>query len=215
MHNFEVDSLCYFVRLSYEYWKHSGVHQIFDIEFLNAAKIIINLWEIEQEHQTRSTYSYPELIHDGRGPKFCKTNFIWGAFRPSDDRCQYSFNIAANMFVSISLEYFDEIFRNFFKNEVEILKKIKKLKEELDFEIFNKGVIDTPIGKVYAYEVDGCGSYFLGDDANVPSLLSMFYLGYKNPFDISNEILENTKKYSLSKSNPFYFTSRLSSGIGL
>lgn len=34
-------------------------------------------------------------------------------------------------------------------------------------------------GKVYAYEVDGYGQYMLMDDANVPSLLAMDYLGYE------------------------------------
>lgn len=31
---------------------------------------------------------------------------------------------------------------------------------------------------IYAYETDGYGMYNLMDDANVPSLLAMDYLGY-------------------------------------
>lgn len=32
-------------------------------------------------------------------------------------------------------------------------------------------------GTIYAFEVDGFGNHFLMDDANVPSLLAMPYLG--------------------------------------
>ena len=38
-------------------------------------------------------------------------------------------------------------------------------------------------GEIFAYEVDGMDNYVLMDDANVPSLLSIPYLGYASADD--------------------------------
>ena len=50
-------------------------------------------------------------------------------------------------------------------------------------------------GRIYAYEVDGLGHSLLVDDANVPSLLSIPYLGYE--YDI--HVFANTKRFLFSK----------------
>ena len=65
----------------------------------------------------------------------------------------------------------------------------------------SRGLGDVYKRQVYAYETDGFGMYNLMDDANVPSLLSMDYLGY--PSD--KEIAGNTRRLLLSEANPFYF----------
>ena len=65
-------------------------------------------------------------------------------------------------------------------------------------------------GDVYAYEVDGFGMFNLMDDANVPSLLSMEYLGYKG----DKKTMENTRKFILSEANPYYYTGKYASGVG-
>ena len=67
------------------------------------------------------------------------------------------------------------------------------------------------LGKVYAYEVNGFGSYNLMDDANVPSLLSLPYLDAKPAAD---PIYQNTRKLILSENNPFFFKGRVAEGIG-
>ena len=64
---------------------------------------------------------------------------------------------------------------------------------------------------MYAYEVDGLGNYLLMDDANVPSLLSMPYIGY---CDVDDRIYQNTRRFVLSEKNPFYYTGSCMTGIG-
>lgn len=66
-------------------------------------------------------------------------------------------------------------------------------------------------GKVYAYELDGYGQYLLMDDANVPSLLAMDYLGYEAD---DREVVENTRKFILSSANPYYYEGTKARGIG-
>ena len=63
----------------------------------------------------------------------------------------------------------------------------------------------------YAYEVDGFGQYNVMDDANLPSLLSMPYIGY---CDKENERYQNTREMVLSERNPYYFLGKVLTGIG-
>ena len=66
-------------------------------------------------------------------------------------------------------------------------------------------------GKIYAYEVDGFGNYFLMDDANVPSLLAMPYLG---DVSLDDSIYQNTRRYVWSEDNPYFFRGKAGEGIG-
>jgi hypothetical protein len=64
---------------------------------------------------------------------------------------------------------------------------------------------------MFLNEVDGRGNYFKYDDANVPSLMSAPYLGYCSPDD---EIYKNTRKFILSKKNPYYYEGKYAKGVG-
>jgi meiotically up-regulated gene 157 (Mug157) protein len=44
------------------------------------------------------------------------------------------------------------------------------------------------------------------DDANVPSLLSMPYLGYRSPHDPDGAIANNTRRFVLSEGNRYFYT---------
>jgi meiotically up-regulated gene 157 (Mug157) protein len=73
-------------------------------------------------------------------------------------------------------------------------------------------VVSHPkFGKVYAFEVNGYGSFNIMDDANVPSLLALPYLGAVKAND---PIYINTRKLILSSENPFYFQGTAAKGIG-
>jgi meiotically up-regulated gene 157 (Mug157) protein len=66
-------------------------------------------------------------------------------------------------------------------------------------------------GRIYAYEVDGFGNAFMMDDANIPSLLSLPYLGSVSAKD---PIYKNTRKFVLSEWNPYFFKGEAGEGIG-
>jgi meiotically up-regulated gene 157 (Mug157) protein len=218
---YEIDSLCYPVQLAYLYWKATGNTQIFDIEFKQTIRTIINVWQIEQRHHEKSPYSFlrlqegsmenGQLYNNGRGMPVNYTGMTWSGFRPSDDACTFGYLIPSNMFAVVILGYIKEFAKEVFKDP-ELENAADELRLEIDRGIRTYGIYNHPkYGKIYAYETDGFGNYNLMDDANVPSLLSLPYIGYTTVHD---PIYINTRKFILSKDNPYYYEGKYAKGIG-
>lgn len=216
---YEIDSLCFPVRLIYKYWKKSNDTSFFNDTIKNVFEIIIDLWKTEQHHFEKSDYSFQRLncapsdtlTNNGLGDKVAYTGMTWSGFRPSDDACKYGYLIPSNMFATVVLDYIEEIAEVIY-NDLQLKNKALELKLQIEEGINKFGIVETEeFGKIYAYEVDGLGNYNLMDDANVPSLLSIPYLGYR---DIDDEIYQNTRKFILSKNNPYYFEGTVAKGIG-
>jgi meiotically up-regulated gene 157 (Mug157) protein len=86
------------------------------------------------------------------------------------------------------------------------------LRTDIERGIQTYGTVAHPrFGRIYAYETDGFGNSGLMDDANVPSLLSIPYLGYRARTD---PVYLNTRRFVLSAENPYYFEGRVARGIG-
>ena len=89
--------------------------------------------------------------------------------------------------------------------------EMETLVSEISEGIQKFAVVDSEFGKIYAYEVDGLGGVNLMDDANVPSLLSLPYLGYCTADD---PVYKNTRRFVLSEKNPYYFKGKAAAGVG-
>ncbi|WP_427050775.1 glycoside hydrolase family 125 protein [Paenibacillus sp. TC-CSREp1] len=216
---YEIDSLAYPIQLSYLLWRNTGRIDQFNTVFREAVSRIIALWQVEQHHETRSPYTFqrldaPEtdtLTREGRGTETVYTGMTWSGFRPSDDRCEYGYLIPSNMFAVVALRYVQEIALKVLQDN-EMAEAARKLAEQIDEGIRKYGIVEHPeYGMIYAYETDGQGNYNLMDDANVPSLLSLPYLGYVTEDD---EIYQNTRRFILSKANPYFYEGSAASGIG-
>lgn len=216
---FEVDSLCYPLQLAYLLWKNTGCTTQFEGDFQAGVEKILEVFTTEQYHEEKSHYRFNRnngyyrdtLSKDGKGALVKSgTGLIWSGFRPSDDACTYGYLIPSNMFAVVALGYLEEMEREIFHNE-ELAERAKALKEEIQRAIETIGKTFTEeFGMVYAYETDGYGMYNLMDDANVPSLLAMSYLGYEGEPEVSS----NTRRFLLSEANPFYFKGDKAAGIG-
>ena len=216
---FEVDSLCYPLQLAYLLWKNTGCTTQFEGDFQAGVEKILEVFTTEQFHEEKSHYRFNRnngyyrdtLSRDGKGALVKSgTGLIWSGFRPSDDACTYGYLIPSNMFAVVALGYLEEMEREIFHNE-ELAERAKALKEEIQRAIETIGKTFTEeFGMVYAYETDGYGMYNLMDDANVPSLLAMSYLGYEGEPEVSS----NTRRFLLSEANPFYFKGDKAAGIG-
>lgn len=216
---FEVDSLCYPIQLAWMLWKNTGCTDQFDGNFRIGARKILNVFRTEQNHEYHSAYRFVRegsfytdtLSRDGRGA-FVRPDIgmVWSGFRPSDDACTYGYLVPSNMFAVVALGYLEEIAEKILCDEM-LAKEAGSLREQIHTAIEEYGRTRTEtFGMVYAYEADGYGMFNLMDDANVPSLLSMSYLGY--PAD--RETMEHTRKMILSEANPYYYKGTEAAGIG-
>lgn len=216
---YEIDSLCYPIQLAYLLWKTTDDTSHLGEEFHQAVRTILDVFKTEQHHEEKSTYRFERetqlhtetLTRDGLGGEVGYTGMTWCGFRPSDDACTYGYLVPANMFAVVALRYAAEMLDEVVK-DVELAEECRELAAEIREGIEKYGVINHPhFGKIYAYEVDGLGNYLLMDDANVPSLLAAPYLGY---CDFEDEIYQNTRKFILSRNNPFYYEGSIAKGIG-
>jgi meiotically up-regulated gene 157 (Mug157) protein len=208
---FELSSLVYPIWFSYTYWKQTGNDSIFTDDEAIAFQRVLQVMRVEQHHATLSHYTHPELANHGRGSAVTYTGMVWTGFRASDDAARYHYNIPDNMLAVVVLRELAEIERSVYHNEA-TAREAEELANEIQdgIERFGTVVVDG-IGKMYAYEVDGLGHVNLMDDANVPSLLSIPYLGYST---IADPTYQNTRRFVLSPRNPYFFTGKYASGIG-
>ncbi|MGE8081279.1 glycoside hydrolase family 125 protein [Peribacillus loiseleuriae] len=216
---YEIDSLCYPIQLSYLFWKSTGRTSHFNEMFQEAVAKIIETWKTEQNHEENSSYLFERdncptqdtLSHDGKGAPVGYTGMTWSGFRPSDDACQYGYLIPANMFAVVVLNQLKEIAEEVLEDN-NLAKTAYELANEIDQGIQHFGKVEHPIyGTIYAYETDGLGNYNLMDDANVPSLLALPYLGYCG---VDDPVYQNTRNFILSPENPYYYQGKVAKGIG-
>ncbi len=216
---YEVDTLCYPIWIIHEYFTRTKDKSIFTEEVKRVFVIVMDLWKKEQRHDSASGYSFVRLncppsdtlTREGKGEPTAYTGMTWSGFRPSDDACKYGYLIPSNMFATVVLTYIAEFSVNIYKDNA-LATRAKELKEEIEGGIRDFGIIrDDEFGEIYVYESDGLGNYHLMDDANVPSLLSIPWLTYKGSDDA---IYQNTRRFILSKKNPYYYEGSIAQGIG-
>lgn len=216
---YELDSLCFPVKLAYSFWRATGQDSVFDEASYQALNRVLQVIKTEQRHMEQSPYFFVRqtiqetetLQNEGKGMPVNYTGMTWSGFRPSDDACLFGYNIPSNMFAVVVLGYIREIALEVFQDE-RMAERAEKLRKEIDYGIRTYGIVDHPkFGKIYAYETDGFGNYCLMDDAGTPGLLSIPYIGYVSAED---PIYQNTRRFALSFDNPFYFEGKFAKGIG-
>ena len=215
----EIDSLCYVMRLSYHYWKTTGDASIFDEDWKNAMLLILKTFREQQRKENKGSYKFQRgngnpldtQFGGGYGNPTHKNGLIHSMFRPSDDATFYPYLVSSNMFAVVSLRQISEIFKTIFSS-LNVDNQFIELANEVDEAIKNYAIFERKdFGKIYALEIDGFGNALFMDDANVPNLLSIPYLGYTSYHD---EVYKNTRKFSLSTANPWFNEGKFAKGIG-
>jgi meiotically up-regulated gene 157 (Mug157) protein len=215
----EIDSLCYPIRLSYNYWKTTNDASPFDENWKKAMQLVVKTFKEQQRKDSTSPYSFMRKTErsidtpplDGYGYPTKPVGLICSMFRPSDDVTLFPFLVPSNFFAVTSLRQISEMILSIFKDEI-FSNECLALASEVEMALLKYAVVNHPkFGKVYAYEVDGFGNHLFMDDANAPSLLSMPYFG---SCSLDDEIYQNSRKMILSDSNPYYYEGKFGKGIG-
>jgi len=215
----EIDSLCYPVRLAYNYWKTTGDTSVFDKEWQRAARLIYQTFTEQQRKKDKGPYRFQRrterksdtLTCDGWGQPVKPVGMIVSCFRPSDDSTDLGFLVPSNLFAVKSLRQLAEIWDKVVGDR-EAAGQCRALADEVEQAVRKYAVGRHPEhGEVYAFEADGFGNTLFMDDANVPSLLALPYLECVADND---EIYKNPRRMVWSDSNPYFFKGSVGEGIG-
>jgi meiotically up-regulated gene 157 (Mug157) protein len=215
----EIDSLCYPIRLAHGYWQTTGDTSVFDDEWQKAARAVLATFKVQQRKTDNGPYKFQRITEtstdtlplSGYGNPTNKVGLVHSMFRPSDDACIYPFLIPSNLFAQKALMHLVHIYTMVF-NDAAMVTECTALANEIGLALEKYAFVNHPIhGKIMAYEVDGFGNTLCMDDANVPSLLGLPYLGCVEPAD---EVYQNTRRFVLSADNPYFFKGQYAEGIG-
>jgi len=214
---YELDSLCYPIRLAHGYWKQTGDTAPFDARWKQAMTLVVQTMRVQQRKhgdgpyhfQRTSDRSTETLPAEGYGNPVNPVGLIASGFRPSDDACIFPFLVPSNLFAVTSLRQLAEMAKTILHDDA-LANDAHSLANEVESALQQYAIARTSTGTIWAYEVDGFGSQLLMDDANVPSLLGLPYL--ESSPDAA--LYARTRDFVWSNRNPWFFRGSAGEGIG-
>ncbi|MGA2863612.1 MAG: glycoside hydrolase family 125 protein [Verrucomicrobiota bacterium] len=215
----EIDSLCYPIRLAYHYWKSTGDTAPLDAAWREAVTKTLQTFRQQQRKAGKGPYRFlrrtetqtDTLAGGGYGQPAQPVGLICSMFRPSDDATLFPFLVPSNFFAVVSLRQGAEMLEQIHHDQ-DTAAQCRALAAEVEQALRRHAVVNhDQFGPVYAYEVDAFGNFYCIDDGNVPSLLSLPYLGAVKPDD---QLYLNTRRLVLSAGNPYYCKGKAAEGPG-
>ncbi|HEX7326415.1 MAG TPA: glycoside hydrolase family 125 protein [Rhodanobacteraceae bacterium] len=215
----EVDSLCWPIRMMHGYWRATGDGVPFDDDWRAAMRRVVQTFRAQQRKHGHGPYHFQRettnptdtLMLGGYGNPARPVGMIYSMFRPSDDACTFPLFVPANWFAVVSLRQLAEMSRAL-HNDVTFAGECEALAAEVEAALRKYALMHDAQGQdFWAYEVDGYGDQSFMDDANVPSLLGLPYLGCCKRDDPR---YLRTRARAWGGRNPYYFTGTAADGIG-
>ncbi|HEX4296672.1 MAG TPA: glycoside hydrolase family 125 protein [Devosia sp.] len=214
-HKWEPDSLAAFCRLAAGYWQASGSTQPFDVRWRAALEQVLRTLRTEQRLDGTTPYRFhrpdgdpTDLVpNQGRGAPTRPNGMVHGAFRPSDDACVLPLNVPVNLALAAALEQVAPVAAA--ADATACAAEAMALAAEIRAGVARDGMGES--AEAWAYEVDGLGGHLDMDDANVPSLLALPYLGACRADDPRYLA---TRRRVLSARNPWWFSGAAAEGVG-
>src|SRR5262249_34898595 len=195
----EIDSLCYPIRLAHGYWAATGDTKPFDDDWRAAMHKVLQTFREQQRKHDHGPYHFQRTspiptetqMLAGYGNPTRPNGMIHSMFRPSDDACVYPLFVPANLFAVLSLRQLAKMSRAIHHDQA-FANDCEALADEVEQAVNKDGRMRDADGReCWAYEIDGLGNQLFMDDANVPSLLGLPYLGC---CDRNDPVYRNTRK---------------------
>ena len=214
----ELDSLCCVMRLAHGYWHATGDGSPFDERWRESTRLILRTLREQQRKsgpgpyhfQRRTSWNPDSAPGNGYGNPIRPVGLIVSLFRPSDDAAVFPFLIPANMFAVVALRNLAQML-DALGGSADLAADCRALADEVAGALSAYAIDRGRPGRSWAYEVDGFGNALFMDDANVPSLLSLPYLGWCTP---DNPLYVRTRAMVLSDSNPYFHRGCTAEGVG-
>lgn len=215
----EIDSLCYPMRLAHAYWTATHDKTPFDSLWAQAMTLAVQTLRVQQRKDGPGSYSFQRvdpsptetLMFGGFGAPTRKVGLIHSGFRPSDDACVFPFLIPSNLFAVSALRMLAQVL-NEARGDAAAAQGASALADEVEAALRDHGrMSDGQGGQVWAFEVDGYGNAIFMDDANVPSLSALPLLGAAARDDA---LWRRTRDLAWSERNPYFFEGSAAEGIG-
>ena len=213
---YELDSLCYPIRLAHGFWKATGDTAPFDSAWKLAMQSVLKTMRVEQRKNGQSPYRFQrsainptDSLVNGIGNPVQPIGLIASAFRPSDDACIFSFLVPANLFAVTCLRQL-ALMSDTILHDTRMAREASDLANEVAAALQQHAIVRTSAGTIWAYEIDGYGGKALMDDANVPSLLGLPYVN-SSP---GAALYKRTRGFVWSEQNPWFFRGSAGEGIG-
>ena len=220
---YELDSLCAVMRLACGYFTAShGDLAPFDAPWHAAMELILQTIRAEQAgtfEQPGSPYHFARVasratetmpLDGGQSHPIRRCGLSRSPFRPSDDATQLPFHVPSNAMAVVCLRGIGKLLTT--TGATVLAADATHLADEIDAGIQQHAIAHHPThGEILAYEIDGYGSRILMDDANVPSLLALPYLGYCPKDD---PLYRRTRGFILSPDNPYFSHGNAGRGVG-
>jgi hypothetical protein len=215
----EIDSLCFPIRLAHGYWQATGDAGPFDAQWRVAADAILRTFTEQQRKQSQGPYSFErkaESPYDtqglsGFGNPARPNGMIFSMFRPSDDACIFPLLVPSNLFAAKALGQLADL-AAYAAQDTALAARALALRDEVAQATARHGRVNHPqLGEIWAYEVDGYGGQLLMDDANAPGLVTLAYLGI---CPTSDAVYQRTRAFALSGANPYFFCGTAAEGVG-
>ena len=215
----EIDSLCWTIRIAHGYWEATGDRTPFDDDWRAAMRLVLETFRTQQRKHGPGPYRFQRsaasptdtLALGGYGFPAKPVGLIFSMFRPSDDACRYPLFVPGNGFAVVSLRQLADMVRAL-HHDAPFASECEALADEVQTALEKCALMhDAQGGAFWAYEVDGYGNQLFMDDANVPSLLGLPYLGCCKRDDPR---YLRTRARAWSGHNPYFFSGKVAEGIG-
>lgn len=217
---YELDSLLGFIKLSRSYYEATNDASIINDNWKAAIDQIFRVMDEQSQSTFDDDWNYvsyynwtggggalsPQVFNDGNGEPKMYTGMVGTHHRPSDDLSVFAFLTPANAMLSVELIHMADMLE-----DAGVLSNVSDAARQWSSQVHDAIWNYTVIDDVFAYETNGFGGRFVMDDANVPSLLSLPYLGFVEKDDPA---YVKTKSVLLSRLNPYYAEGQNFSGVG-